>query len=494
MKKFFAILLALVMTLSLSAGVFAEGEPEGLTITVENPVLEETYSLYKVFDATFAGNAVSYTTQNTQLIELNGTEGFPFELTETTTEGTYNVAVKEGFTDENVITWLQANVDKLGAAIQSIKPTVESPDVVFTGLAQGYYLIVSNVENAVVTVTNASGDVTVHQKNSLPSVDKWVKNDAGEWVRANTAGIGDTVHFKIKAHVPLYDKDKKVIQYTFTDTLGKGLSFADPLNLTATLYPTAEETEADAKTVTVTATPDPTNEQVMTITLPTDIEGYYPDAYVVFTYDAVVNEDAEFVNTNDLEMTWTCENAAPPTPIPDKPHTDTYVFGFDVVKYYKDSEGIHHDLTGAEFKLYDAETEGNEIKVTLVKTEDGVNYYRVLTAAEITAGTPAASNIKAGKAQIFGLAPGTYWLEEVKAPDGYNLLAGRVGVTIKANGEDGVAIPGGIVAHSEVENKTGSELPETGGIGTTIFYVIGGLLMVGAAVLLIVRKKMSVED
>ena len=105
--------------------------------------------------------------------------------------------------------------------------------------------------------------------------------------------------------------------------------------------------------------------------------------------------------------------------------------------------------------------------------------------------------IKAGKATVEGLDANTsYWLQETKAPAGYNILAKRVEVKIEEanltttmDGDVWETGDGGV----QITNQTGTELPETGGMGTTLFYVVGGLLVVGAAVLLITRRRMSRE-
>ena len=148
-------------------------------------------------------------------------------------------------------------------------------------------------------------------------------------------------------------------------------------------------------------------------------------------------------------------------------------------------------MNGAEFKLYDAKTEGNEIALI----DEGNGVYRVATAAEKAAEGFVSATIKAGKVTIKGLDSGTYYLEETKAPAGYNVLAERVEVKIDhanltATVEGDTYVSGGV----QVINKTGAELPSTGGIGTTIFYVVGGLLVVAAGVLLVTRKRMSKSE
>lgn len=159
--------------------------------------------------------------------------------------------------------------------------------------------------------------------------------------------------------------------------------------------------------------------------------------------------------------------------------TDTETYYFDLVKD-NDKDEV---LEGAEFKLYDAETSGNEIPV--VKVSDGV--YRVAVTGE----TGVA--IEAGTVRIQGLdGTKTYYLEEIKAPAGYNILTSRVAVQMEsadhpATVENNKYVSGGV----EVVNQRGAELPSTGGIGTTIFYVIRAILVIGAGILLVTRRRMS---
>ena len=145
-------------------------------------------------------------------------------------------------------------------------------------------------------------------------------------------------------------------------------------------------------------------------------------------------------------------------------------------------------MDGAEFKLYSNEDLADEHEIKVVK--DG-NNYRVATAEEIAADPKVVVNvIEAGHVNIKGLAAGTYYLVETKAPAGYNKLKEAVKVEIEDLDEDDNDLLSTVTAKEvSVENKAGVELPATGGIGTTIFYVVGGVLVVAAGVLLVVKKR-----
>ena len=163
---------------------------------------------------------------------------------------------------------------------------------------------------------------------------------------------------------------------------------------------------------------------------------------------------------------------------------------FDIIK----TDSSMKVLNGAKFELYDAQTAGN--KIDLVKVSDGV--YRVATATEKGAEGFTSAVIEAGKATVKGLdANTTYWLEETEAPAGYNKLAGRekveiveTNLTTTMTGDTWANDNGGV----QITNKAGALLPSTGGMGTTIFYVLGSILAVGAIVLLVTKKRMNASD
>ena len=148
------------------------------------------------------------------------------------------------------------------------------------------------------------------------------------------------------------------------------------------------------------------------------------------------------------------------------------------------TDGDNKVLDGAQFKLYDAKTGGNEI--ALVKVSDGV--YRLAKDGET--GVEYITTVN-GQLEIKGFDANTnYYLEETKAPDGYNKLAERVEIAVE-NGNIDATVDGSIWQEGgiHVVNKAGSLLPTTGGMGTTIFYVAGGIIVVAAAGTLVYRKR-----
>ena len=207
------------------------------------------------------------------------------------------------------------------------------------------------------------------------------------------------------------------------------------------------------------------------------------------TYSAVVNKDAkegEATNTatlgyNSFDPTDSTDpnhpdnpNPTPtdPTPVnpkdPDDNSTTVTTHRFTLKK----TNEANDTLTGAEFKLYDASTGGTEIKV--VKDTDGT--YRVAEANE------EGVVIEAGQVVIKGLKGGTtYYLEETKAPDGYNILTDRQAIKVASDNK----------AEANVVNKKGGLLPSTGSIGTTMFYISGAVMLIGAFIFMVSKRRMK---
>ena len=198
---------------------------------------------------------------------------------------------------------------------------------------------------------------------------------------------------------------------------------------------------------------------------------------IVVTYTATLNENAVVAgNKNSATLHYSNKQTV-------NKETTTYTYEFDLLKV----DGADHKLlNGAEFKLYDAENGGSVIKVVPV-----AGGYRVANGDE----TGAVDTIKVdGKVHISGLDKTTYWLEETKAPDGYNKLTERKPVNL-TNGSNNTTLTSDTWSEADhgvaVENNAGAILPGTGGMGTTLFYVIGGGLMVAAVVLLVTKKRME---
>ena len=211
------------------------------------------------------------------------------------------------------------------------------------------------------------------------------------------------------------------------------------------------------------------------------------DTPITITYSAVLNDKSVIAGEGNTNETYLSYGDSSSTAV-DKTTTKTYQF--DLVK----TDEKNQVLDGAKFELFDVENGGTAIPlvdVTGSAATSGKKIYRVAATGE----TGTTTVIQAGQAIIQGLDKDIYYLEETKAPDGYNKVAGRTKVDLtKANGNldatfetSGIYKDGGV----QVINKTGAILPSTGGIGTTIFYVVGGVMVAAAVILLITKKRMG---
>ncbi len=458
MKKLASLMLALVMVFSMAMTVTAakgtnsdDGE-----ITIENAVKGQTYTIYEIL------KLESYDTDK-DAYSYKATDDWSTFINGTDIKGTYVEVDDQGY-----VTWktgasasgFAALAKTYAKGLSNNQGQVEatSGTVEFTNLNLGYYLVDSTL-GAVCSLDTTNPTVTIKEKNGKPTVDKEVEENSNkEWGAKNDASIGDTVNYKTTINAI----DGEPTNYVLHDKMSEGLTF-NPKSVKVTVNGVNLETGWTLKTEGLT---DGCTFEISF----TDVN---PNDVIVVTYSAVLNEKAviyENKNTNDTWLSYGNESKT------ENAHTDTYTYKFDLVK----TDSSDKVLEGAEFKLYDAQTGGNEIK--LVEESEGV--YRVDAKGSAT--------IKAGQVIIKGLDSGTYWLEETKAPEGFNKLADRVEVKIeKANLDatvnDDTWTNGGV----HVINKTGTELPSTGGMGTTVFYVLGSILVIGAAVLLITRRRMS---
>lgn len=468
-KKLAGMLLAMIMVLSMSTVAFAAhgtNDNSG-SITINDAEKGHTYNAYQVLVLesynTDAG-AYSY--------KANGAWKNWLE-----SQRQYVSIDAQGY-----VTWVKdADVAAFAKAAlahakeANINPvatrTADSTTVKFENLNLGYYLIDTTL-GTLCSLDTAVSDVEMFEKNEQPPVKKEVKEDStGNWGNENTAEIGQTVEFRSTIGA------KPGAQgYVLHDVMSAGLTL-DPDSIEATGLKKGQDANSGDYHVVTTGLSDGCTFEVVfhqsyldTITTDTDI---------VVTYSAVINENAQVSpSANPNKTTLKYGEGSKFETVPSE--TKTYTFKVDVVKTDEDNKV----LDGAQFKLYDAKTGGNEI--ALVKVSDGV--YRLAKDGETGVNYITTVN---GELEIKGFDANTnYYLEETKAPDGYNKLAERVEIAVKeANLEASVSNDiwqsGGV----RIVNKAGDLLPTTGGMGTTILYIIGGVLVIGAGAVLIIRRR-----
>ena len=470
MKKFVSVLLALAMTLALSVSALAA---ETGTITVDNPISGQTYTAYKIFDVTYdtAKKAYSYTIDSTNewfsTVEAyaQGTN-HGLTLTQVTGSTTYIVTTTDAFSAPDFAVSLKAEKDgKTGTVLTAVGTTVSA-----SNLPLGYYFV-SSTGGALCNLTTTDPTVTIHDKNDIP----FNKVDDKESV-----DVGEVVTYTITGKVPDYT-GFTTYTYLITDTMSEGLTFKKNVKVTVG---GVDKTSDCAITYDVDE-----NANKFTVSIPVLDKKYDIGAEIKVTYTAVVNEKAVAkIENNSATLTYSndpTDSTSKTTTPPDKETVYSAKIVIDKYAAQADANDKTHKLAGAQFVLY--------------KEVNGVKQYykwndtdkKVTWTANKEEATVKTTN-ENGATSFDGLADGTYYLEEIAAPAGYNLLNDPVKVVV--NGANATATNlSALTVNEEVANQSGTELPSTGGMGTTIFYVLGGVLMAGAFVLLVVRKRMRAE-
>ena len=477
MKKLFAVLLAL--TLVLSMGTIALAADTG-TITIDNALAGAKYNIYKILDfAPVEGSATQgrYTVVAEWADFLAGA-GAAYLKTNAET-GTIEWNGEE--TDARKAELAKAAVayaKEKGIAATATKTAANDGDVTFTDVPLGYYAIDTSL-GTICALTNVDNTFNAHEKNEKPDIDKFVQEDAdNSWGKVNDADIDQVVNYKSTITVGL-----GATNYVMHDKMEAGLTF----NADSVVVKFADDTVVDATKYTVVY--PATDGHTFDVAFKNEfIAGLAQGTQFTVYYSATLNENANIVvdgNDNTVYLSYgedsTWETA--------KHTTSTYTWKMDVLKYTMNGEN-KVSLANAKFQLLDKE--GNAIKFTDVTAEGGVPTYKVDKEGTVDTIITDAK----GKFELVGLDEGAYKLHETEAPAGYNKLAEDLEVVITSEHNDAALtatykINKAAPATIGVENKTGGLLPETGGIGTTIFYIVGIVMMLGAAILLISKKRMA---
>lgn len=516
MKKLASAALALVMALSLAVPAFAAGEGK---ITITNAEPEQTYNLYKIFDLTYGGTEnEDETAPHTYTVNADWADF----IAQTTVKGVYVDVDDQGY-----VTWHKdgegKDADVAAFAAQALAwakekgltpvktlTTAPVPESVpeaekatyttqesFTELELGYYLVSSTL-GSLCALDTTNKEVAITEKNEKPTDSK-----QADPVEGNEPKVGDDKYYTITINAK-----KGAKAYVAHDTMSASLTFK-PSTLTVTATPVVAEGET-AETTTLTKdthytlveTPADgcTFEVVFDQEYLDTLEG---DTTIKINYAGTINTNAVTGTdpiTNKEILSYGDGNKTEETP---GNKTEDDLYEFDLVKVNSNKEV----LSGAEFELYASDEEGAQpLSLVLVEDAQG-DYYRPAVEGET-----GSTVIAAGVATVKGLGEGTYYLKETKQPEGYNLLQGYTAVTVgkdvkDAEGKDfvpnatvetttegevtkSVYVAGGVA----IVNLTGAELPSTGGIGTTLFYIAGAVLVAGAGILLITKKRMGAEE
>ena len=479
LKKLAGCLLALVMILTMSNVAVvnaANGTNDNSgSITINNAIKGHTYNAYQIL-----------------VLESYNTDkgAYAYKANQNWKEWLKTQTQYVSIDDQDYVTWVKdadaaafakaalahaADNNIQPAATQIVGKDATSTTIEFRDLNLGYYLIDTTV-GTLCSLDTTIPDVTMQEKNVVPPVKKEVKEDStGNWGDENTAEIGQTVEFKTTISA------KPGAQgYVLHDVMSAGLTLDPGSIVAAGLTKGQDEQRGDYHVVTTGLSDGCTFEVVFHQSY---LDRITQDTNIVVTYNAVVNENAQISpSANPNSTTLKYGEGSKFETIPSE--TKTYTFKVDVVK----TDSKNKVLDGAQFKLYDAKTGGNEI--ALIKVSDGA--YRLAKDGET--GVEYITT-KDGQLEIKGFDANTnYYLEETKAPNGYNKLAERVEISVKeANLEANVTNDTWQSGGVHIVNKTGSLIPSTGGMGTTVLYMAGGVLVIAAGALLIFRKRMNMD-
>ena len=492
MKKLMAALLAVAMVCAMAIPAFAAGGAGATTgegkITIDNAVIGHTYKIYRILNLQYNETANSFR------YEKNNKWGAFVD------EQSDKLAV-----DANgVVTWKEGvSAEKDGAPIkalaiaagQHVKDTpslaadgsekAASSTVIFDNLPLGWYLVVSDLtSDAICSIDTTAKQVTIKEKNGVPTVTKEVEYASGSWGQGNDGNVGDTVNFQTTINVT----DGDPTNYVLHDQMSKGLTFKEnsiavKVNDTLITNYTVEYTNTDKCTFEISF-PNGT---------------LHTNDTVVVTYSATINNDAVVGTTGNENETWLKYGDNGETT---HGKTKTYTWSFNIFKYFTDSNNDMQYLADVEFVLYRKDNTANKTEYAQFNSNNKLTGWTEAENEATKLKTNATSTVA-----VEGLDAGTYFLKEITTPGGFNGLTSDVEVKITSScniltgatyaveykmvNEEGFTDTDEQEKVVPIENKRGTTLPSTGGIGTTIFYVVGGGLMVAAAILLITKKRME---
>ena len=575
MKKL-ALFLSLVMALSmtLTAGVAANPTTGTITINGSNNVTDlsdQEFKVYKIFDVVILENGgIAYTITDA----FKDFKGYPTSATQSLAAYLRDQDDHSKWMDElGTALWEYINAGPIISPTAIKTGAIGETSVVFTDLTLGYYLVFGSglTEDgkqvvSAVGLTTTEPDADVHLKADAPTIDKAVDNQhTGDWENWTDASIGDFVTFKLETKVPIMRGYEKYFM-TVHDLLSDGLTFPDDVEdaLDPAIGAFKVEIEIDNSLVELEEGVHYTlhipgisnsinaNESTFSVEFEdflsdvmTDLE-YTTGDRIIITYNALLNEDAVIGSVGNPNWVWLdySNNPYDEDSHETTPEVEVRVFTgeFDILKYSVDDLGNDIFLAGAKFNLFEADEDGKMVStpISLVKLQDGdapgnsdTSIYRAALDGE--AGTTLVIETPAsGKVKIEGLGAshkagasspydfyGDYFLEEIEAPEGYNMLDEnpikiRLAITINNTTpltaswtvykfaydeilEDYFPVYDENNVHEihddgvvKIFNDAGPRFPETGGVGRTMIYVLGAAMLLGAGVLLMIRKRAAV--
>lgn len=503
-KKIAAIMFAFMMVVSMSCNVKADDTNtattgEKGTITINNAIPGQTYKIYKIlelesYNPTTKNYAYKVTSEWKNFVDGDGST----YLTKVDGTDYVNWVGDSSNNGEHVKTFAEKAIAYAKDVNNNINPlqtneNVTSNTVTFNNLPLGYYLVDSSV-GTLCSLDTTKPAATIQEKNGVPSVDKIITSGGVVFNggKSNSANIGDKVYFKTTITT-----QPGAQNYVLHDKMTEGLTF-DENSVNVSLH---KKATSDEKTLTKTKdySVDTTNLEstgpkcTFHINFTKELcDGLKADDTITVTYSATLNENAVIAGKGYENKTWLKYGDSQNT---QHKTTTTKTFEMKVFKFYidKNDSNTEKGLAGATFKL--TKDSQDAVNIGFVKTSnetDTDDVYRVAKRGE-TGTVATITSPKSGKFTIQGLGAGTYYLTETKQPDGYNKLSGPVTVVIDKDGQ--VKVKNGDaydeVTQVKVENKSGTVLPSTGGMGTTMIYLVGAVLVLGSGVVLATKRRVK---
>ena len=506
-KKLAAAMLTAIMMMTMTVTAYAAGNCT-LTVNVKSgegvptqTLKDQTINLYKLFDVTTSTSGettnYAYTVNDTYKDTLAEALG----IANTSTNDQFVKAVSGLKTETKDEVQKFANDFTAEALKKSLTATTNSGKLgnvnsyEFTGLDAGYYLVYvtggKEIQSSLVTVDKDAN--TVNLKTEAPSITKTADND--------TVSIGQVVKYTVTGSIPDTTGYSEYV-YKIHDELSTGLDFVNDEKGTAleagatTVNVKVAFTDAGVTavgTAPITATLDKGNNRKMSLDLSTWVRDNQANKGKKFTvtYYAKVNKGAVVTEKNKAQLEYGNKPGETTTTTPSEAKTPTYPL--DILKK---KSGTDEKLAGAKFSLYKTKDDADKGQNAITVSGNKGNY--VVDSTSSVTEFESVNDI-AGKGynlRVNGLAEGTYYLVETKAPDGFNKLTAPVVIKItkssdadvnnwtiskdNANEEDKII---------DIENSTGSLLPSTGGAGVIVFAGVAILLVFGVAVSFIRDKR-----
>ena len=533
MKRILALALAVMMVMGLAISVSAE-DTTTYSITINNTASGHTYEAYQIFKGDLkeptAVDPTDAATTNvlSNIVWGSGVTADGQAALQAKYEVTSAAALAEKLNADNIKEFA-TEVSKYLATVANSDSTVEDGKYVISGLEPGYYLVKDQngslagdhdaYTRYIIEVVENS---TVNPKNSIPSVDKQVHDEEADAEEGHTAGWGETAdhainesfQFKLIATLTA-DTDYaayETYKVVFTDTMSAGVTFESIASVTVDGVPLgSDDYECTATAGQAGGSWTLTIEDIKDFENVNLVDG----ASVVVIYNAHLNENAVIGDKDENKNTVYLEysnnpNAGGENELGKTKEDTVWVFTYEIdsVKYADEIKDTNV-LPGAGFTLFTT-TDGTTKDAAVQLVYDTAKQaYRPASVAEIAADATADEKIVVtemtsdakGKFNVIGLDVGTYIMEETLVPAGYNKCA-DITITITAtheetdeeNAETVIKFNNADPIVNNVVNKSGVVLPETGGIGTTIFYALGGVLVLVAVVLLVTKKRMATAE